>query len=141
MQDISKIYTDGGARGNPGPAAAAFVVLKDGGVLIKHSEFLGIATNNEAEYKALAMALSWLVDNQKLFQNSKISFFLDSELVVRQVTGLYKVKSEKLKLLIIKIKALEKRITDVEIKYNIVRREKNKLADKLVNLKLDENPM
>ena len=60
MNNSVKIYTDGGARGNPGPAAAAFVVVADGKVIYKDSKFLGISTNNEAEYRALIIALEWL---------------------------------------------------------------------------------
>ncbi len=138
MEDVFKIYTDGGARGNPGPAAAAFVVVKGGKVLTKESAYLGVTTNNEAEYKALLMALKWLTENQKDFKDGSVSICLDSELVVRQLTGIYKVKNENLKTLLTKAKDLEREIK-IDSQYVVVRREKNKLADKLVNMKLDEN--
>ncbi len=139
MDSIFKIYTDGGARGNPGPAASAFVVVKKGIVVEKGSKFLGRATNNEAEYNAVILALHWLVTNKNNLSSSKIQFILDSELVVRQLTGVYKVKSKNLKTLIVKTRNLIDILGDVEINFTSIKREKNKLADSLVNKVLDEN--
>lgn len=129
------IYTDGGARGNPGPSASAFIVIRDGKIIYKHSNYLGIATNNEAEYKAVIAAGEWL---QKNMPNGidLITFNLDSELVVSQLNRVYKVKSENLKPLYIKVKNTE-RIINTTTLYKAIPREKNRLADKLVNEELD----
>lgn len=135
--DISyKIFTDGGARGNPGPAAGAFVVLQSGEVIAKGSKYLGTATNNEAEYQAVILALEWLSIKKNKAQ--EVQFFLDSELVVRQLNKSYKVKSQNLKPLYHKVKLLQKNL-GYEIKFYAVKRDKNKLADKLVNIEIDEN--
>lgn len=130
-----KVYSDGGARGNPGPAASAFIVLRSNKVIQNESKYLGNATNNFAEYTGVLMALKWLKDN---LENSKeqIHFLLDSELVVNQLKGKYKIKSENLKPIINQIKTVEKNILN-EIIYYYIPREKNKLADYLVNKVLD----
>lgn len=132
-----KIYSDGGARGNPGPAAAAFLVIDNGKVLHKGSEFLGNNTNNFAEYTGVLIAFKWLLDNLKNEELS-IDYYLDSELVVMQLSGRYKIKSNNIKPLIQKIKILENKLK-MDIKYHYIPREKNKLADHLVNKKLNEN--
>lgn len=138
MKDkILKIYCDGGARGNPGPGAAAFVVIIDGKVVYSQSKYLGVATNNYAEYAGVVMALEWLVINSRN-KKRRTEFFLDSELVVNQLSGKYKVKSKKLKPLAIKAKELDKKCP-FEILYHAVPRSRNKLADYLVNKELDEN--
>lgn len=139
MNNSVKIYTDGGARGNPGPAAAAFVVVAEGKVIYKDSKFLGISTNNEAEYRALIIALEWLKNNKEKLKEKNVLFLLDSQLVVRQLTKLYKVKSENLKPLVKRVENLTSTLSEVELVYLSVGREENRLADKLVNLKLDEN--
>lgn len=137
MPDKSiRIYCDGGARGNPGPAAAAFVVVAKGKVIYKDSWYLGIATNNVAEYRSVIMALSWLVDNTKLLDGREVSLFLDSQLVARQLSGDYKIKSKKLRLLITKVKKLEDK-ANLNVTYQSVSRTKNRLADFLVNKRLD----
>jgi len=125
-----EIYCDGGARGNPGPAASAFVVYENKKVVHKEGKYLGIATNNVAEYTAVIMALTWLTGS------ADVIFYLDSELVVKQLTGLFKIKNEKLRELAIKVKTLEKNFTG-EIVYKNLRREKNSVADSLVNETLD----
>ncbi|OGM19844.1 hypothetical protein A2686_01275 [Candidatus Woesebacteria bacterium RIFCSPHIGHO2_01_FULL_38_10] len=134
-----KIYTDGGARGNPGPAAGAFVLIDGGRVFLSETKYLGIRTNNEAEYSALLLASQWLKKNKEKFfsQKTKVDFFLDSELVVRQMNGLYRVKSKSLKFLVRKIKSHLESIEGVT--FNFISREKNKLADKLVNQEINEN--
>ncbi|KKQ24896.1 MAG: ribonuclease HI, ribonuclease HI, partial [Microgenomates group bacterium GW2011_GWC1_37_12b] len=88
-----KIFTDGGSRGNPGPAASAFVVFENNKILTKEGKFLGNATNNIAEYSALLLAVEWLNKN-KLTEN--IKFFLDSELIVKQLNKTYKIKNKNL---------------------------------------------
>jgi len=134
---VLKIYTDGGARGNPGPAAAAFVVIDNEKVIHKDSKFLGKKTNNEAEYEALLMALEWLNVNKSSIGDLELCFYLDSELIVRQLKGLYKVKSRNLKPLASKALLLTSKIGN-KVEFISVRRENNKLADSLVNKQLDK---
>ena len=131
------IYCDGGARGNPGPAASSFVVEKDGRVIYKGTKFLGSTTNNVAEYNAVLLALSWLSENSSIqYPISNVKFILDSELVAKQLSGLYKVKNPNLKKLFATAKDLEQKIK-MKIFYSAVPRTKNKLADFLVNETLD----
>lgn len=136
MGEVISIYCDGGSRGNPGPAAGAFVALDKGRVVHKHSKFLGSVTNNFAEYTAVLMALEWLAKNKNI--KRKIYFYLDSQLVVRQLSGVYKIKSQHLKPLFAKIIKTQRNMNK-DVKYFSVPREKNKLADKLVNKMIDEN--
>ncbi len=134
-KSVLKIYCDGGARGNPGPAAAAFIVVRDGKVIFSKSKYLGVSTNNYAEYSGVLIAVEWLSKNIKE-RKAGVRFFLDSELVTNQLKGNYKVKSNNLKPLVLKIKEKEKRIP-FRISYGSVSRSKNKLADHLVNKVLD----
>jgi ribonuclease HI len=90
------IYCDGGARGNPGPAACSFTVLINGKEIYNESIFLGKTTNNVAEYNAVLMAYKWLANYSDKQIYSKIIFFLDSQLAVKQLNGLYKIKSNNL---------------------------------------------
>lgn len=138
MEDTRKIsiYSDGGSRGNPGPAAFAFVVIIDGDIIYEESKFLGKATNNVAEYKGARQAMRWLKENEKNYVGLTINFFLDSQLVVNQLNGEYKIKNRNLIPLAREIKKLQKEI-DGQIVFNFVRRDKNKIADRLLNEKLD----
>lgn len=129
------INCDGGARGNPGPAASACVIAKEGRVIVKKSIYLGTATNNIAEYQGVLLAMKEL---SVLKPKEEILFILDSQLVVNQLLGKFKIKNENLKKLFIEIKKIENSL-GVSIKYTSVPREKNKLADFLVNKELDEN--
>jgi ribonuclease HI len=137
MQHDFQIFCDGGARGNPGPAAAAFVVLKSGQVIYQESKTLGKATNNEAEYAGVILALEWLLKNPSSTSDT-VAFVLDSELVANQLAGKFKVKKENLRNRFYAAKTLEKKISK-NISYQSVSREKNKNADFLVNKALDEN--
>lgn len=129
------IYTDGGSRGNPGPAAAAFVVKNtDGEVVYKSGVYLGESTNNKAEYMGLLNAWNYVVTAGI----TEVNFFLDSELVVKQITGIYKIKDSSLLVIASKIKELE-RGTSIKVSYTHVLRHNNKDADKLVNEVLDRN--
>jgi len=132
------IHTDGGSRGNPGPAACAFVAEKDGKVVGQGSSFLGNSTNNLAEYRGVLLALHWLFKNFKKIEPSEVFFILDSELVVRQLSGVYKVKDEKLKALYSEANDLIKKL-NLKFVFKSVPREENKVADFLLNKKLDEN--
>jgi formyltetrahydrofolate-dependent phosphoribosylglycinamide formyltransferase len=126
------IYTDGGSRGNPGPAAGAFVLLDENGKqLCAQAKFLSIATNNAAEYTALVNAIKKAIalgaDNVKIFS--------DSELMVRQINGDYKVKNDNLRELFEQCFDGLAKFKSWQI--NHIPREKNKLADKLVNRAID----
>lgn len=130
------VFCDGGARGNPGPAAIGFVVKGDSGrILKKRGKFIGRATNNVAEYQAVIEALTWLKSNiQPLTSN--IKFFLDSRLVVNQLNGLFKIKDNKLRQLIVKVRQLEQEVGG-NVSYHLIERSKNQEADQLVNETLD----
>ena len=126
------VYTDGGARGNPGPAAAGGVVVgADGALIAEVSEYLGVATNNVAEYRALILTLRRALDEGCRI----VDIRMDSELVVRQLEGKYRVKDAKMRPLhaaAVKLLAMFER---ADVRH--VRRDENKLADKLVNAVLD----
>ena len=125
-------YIDGGARGNPGPAGYGVRIQSaDGTVLDELHGALGIATNNVAEYNGLLAALRWAVENNV----SRVQIRADSELLVKQMRGEYKVKNEALRELVDQAEALERRLGRVT--YTAVRREHNELADRLVNEALD----
>lgn len=132
------IFTDGGARGNPGPAAVG-VFIEDGkGFRIEgFGKTIGISTNNVAEYKAVIEALFWIIKNKEhLLKTVKINFFLDSNLVCSQITGLFRIKNSQLRDLFFQVRQLESEI-DIPINYSYIPREKNRQADKYVNLALD----
>lgn len=126
------IYTDGGARGNPGPAGIGVVIYDENReILREYSDFLGIATNNQAEYKAVILALK----KAKELEAEELHFYLDSELVVKQLKGEYKVKNQDLASLFLEIHNLS--IHFKKIFYTHVRRELNKEADRLANEAMD----
>lgn len=134
-----EIFTDGGARGNPGPAAVGYVVKDEKGkVLAEKGEYLGKATNNIAEYQAVVKALEWLKANQEIVSDrERINFFIDSQLVVNQLNGLFKVKNAGLRNSVVEVRQLEREVRS-PIHYQHVSREKNKEADSLVNQVLDQ---
>jgi ribonuclease HI len=128
------VYTDGGSKGNPGPASIGVVFYLDKKKILDFHQKIGIATNNDAEYQAMIKALSLIKEKKDHFgQIEKINFYSDSQLMVSQINGLYKVKSGKIKEYIFKIRQLEMEIS-IPIVYHLVPREKNKEADKMVNL-------
>lgn len=131
-----EIYCDGGARGNPGPAAGAFVVYHNKELIYKSSFYLGETTNNIAEYSAVLKAWQWIKDNSE--KSLLINFFLDSELVVKQLNNLYRVKNQNLKKYFDDIKILENTIS-APAKYHHIYRHHNSLADKLLNKVLDQH--
>ena len=131
------VNCDGGARGNPGPAAAAFVVTDNGkNTLYKGAKYLGESTNNVAEYSAVLLALEWVFENKKKLKTKTFSFLLDSELAVNQLNGVYKIKNTKLKEMVKKIRELLEDIGQ-PVYFSHVARENNALADILVNNTLD----
>lgn len=133
MSQILNIYTDGGARGNPGPAAIG-AVIKDGQGKIIHQfgQTIGEATNNVAEYRAVICALEWLGDQPK---PDKVNFYSDSKLIVHQIGGEWKIKEAHLKQLVERVHKLE---NNLAITYTAIPREKNFQADALVNQALDK---
>ncbi len=134
-EDVLIIYCDGGARGNPGPGASGVVVVNGmGETRMEIGKFLGVATNNAAEYAAVISALKWVLEEKVKAQ--KIIFKLDSLLVVKQLLGEYRVKDTRLKLLFSEIKNLEKKMTQ-KFKYVYIPRNENWRADKVVNQTLD----
>jgi ribonuclease HI len=128
----AKLYTDGGSRGNPGPAAYAFVLeAEDGTVLDARGEAIGVATNNVAEYSALVAGLRRAVE----VGVQKLEVVSDSELLVKQMRGEYRVKNKALQAYFLDASRLARQIHFVT--YTAVRREHNELADSLVNEALD----
>lgn len=132
------IFTDGGARGNPGPSAVGVYMEDESGKQIAgFGKTIGTATNNVAEYKAVIAALDWIIENKKSFsENAKINFFLDSKLVCSQIIGLFKVKNVGLKDLLLDIRDREGQIS-LPMFYKHIPRERNAKADAFVNQALD----
>lgn len=132
------IFTDGGSRGNPGPAASGvYISDKEGNEIHGFGTRLGIQTNNFAEYTAVIEALQWVIDHRGDFsENLTINFFMDSLLVYSQISRLWKVKNEAIGNLLGILREKQGRIT-AKITYAHVPREKNKDADRYVNLALD----
>jgi len=127
------IFTDGGARGNPGPAGIGAVILdKQGNAVAEISEYIGEATNNQAEYKALIAGLT----KAKELGAREIEVFLDSELVAKQLNREYRVKDKELAPLFVQAYNISLGFKKIVFKH--IAREKNKLADKLVNQALDK---
>jgi ribonuclease HI len=127
-----RLYTDGGSRGNPGPAAAAFVLQEeDGTVLDARGDAIGVQTNNVAEYTALLNGLRRAAE----LGVTAVEVVSDSELMVKQMRGEYKIKNAALRELSIEATRLARAIGRVT--YTAVRREHNELADRLVNEALD----
>jgi len=142
------IHTDGGARGNPGPAAIGVVIesclCKDTRTCVEGKKVqiagfgkkIGETTNNTAEYTAVIEALRYIQDHQSILHIENIVFVLDSTLVVNQLNGVYKVKEAHLRELMMSVRMLESEI-GVNCIYTIVRREQNREADFFVNQALD----
>jgi ribonuclease HI len=128
----ARLFTDGGARGNPGPAAYGFVLeAEDGTVLAAEGHAIGSTTNNVAEYSGLIAGLRRAVE----LDVSSLEVVSDSELMVKQMRGEYRVKNEALRGLCVEATALARRLESVE--YRHVKRAHNELADRLVNDALD----
>jgi len=129
------IYSDGGSRGNPGISAFAVVVTQDGRMIEEYSEFLGVHTNNYAEYRGLIYAIGRALHHKA----EDVEFVMDSELVIKQMRGEYKVKSPDMKSLNEDAKALSSLIRNV--RFTHVRRENPMIsrADHLLNLEMDRH--
>ena len=128
----ARLYTDGGARGNPGPAAYGFVLeSEDGTVLAAEGEAIGLATNNVAEYSGLIAGLRRAIE----LHVPNVEVVSDSELMVKQMRGEYRVKNEALRGLFLEASRLVRQLGSVEFRH--VKRAHNELADRLVNEALD----
>jgi ribonuclease HI len=131
---ILQIYTDGGSKGNPGPSSIGGVFYLDKKRIFDFKKSIGIATNNDAEYKALIEALEKVSSYELgVMKVTQIQFYSDSRLMVNQIKGLFKVKDGKIKEYVFKIRSLEQEIK-MPIFYYLVPREQNQEADRLVNL-------
>ena len=130
-----RVYSDGGSRGNPGKAAYGIVVTRDGEIIYENSEFLGIRTNNYAEYRGLIAGITKVLE----LGGTDAEFVMDSQLVIKQMRGEYKVKSPDMKALYDDAVALSSLIPNV--RFRNVRRSEELIprADALVNAELDRN--
>lgn len=131
MENSAVVFADGGSRGNPGPAGAGAVIYKDGKKLFEVSKFIGIATNNVAEYTGLIIGLEKALE----LGIKDVEMRMDSELVVKQMNGQYRVKHPGLIPLSLKARALAGKFINFTIVH--VRREENKEADSLANQAMD----
>ena len=132
------VHTDGGARGNPGPAALGVVIANEKDQMFKeYGEYIGETTNNEAEYRAVISALKKIksVWGKKQAKQSEVHVFSDSELLVKQMNGEYKIQNTKIQQFFIEIWNLK--IDFKKVQFSAVPREKNKAADRMVNEALD----
>jgi len=128
-----KVFTDGGARGNPGIAGYGVHIEDDNkNIVFEESKFLGIKTNNEAEYMGLIGALTWIEDNAP---EAEVEVNSDSQLLVRQMKGIYKVKAQHLKSL---WTTAQKLSMGKKIEYKEIKREENFKADTLANIAMDK---
>ncbi|HET9393330.1 MAG TPA: ribonuclease HI family protein [Candidatus Rubrimentiphilum sp.] len=127
------LFADGGSRGNPGPAASgAVLVAPDGRILHEVGHFLGVATNNVAEWTALKLGLEAAIEHGV----ASLAVRLDSELVVRQISGEYRVKHPDLQPLHVRVKSLLRKFAHVDVRH--IPRKENALADAVVNRVLDQ---
>lgn len=129
-----RLYTDGAARGNPGPAGLGIVIEDDQGTRLRGlKQYIGRATNNEAEYQALIEGLK----EAATWKPDRLEVYLDSKLVVEQINGSYRVRKPELQPLYARVKELLGGFDEVVISH--VEREKNRGADALANIALDDH--
>lgn len=132
-----KIYTDGGSRGNPGISGFGMIVVdKNNKTIFEFEKYIGIKTNNEAEYEGLLYGLNWLKNNYEKYNISEVEFNADSELMIKQMQGIYKVKAENLIGLNKQAKEFVLNIK-IKITFKVILREFNSLADALANKAMD----
>lgn len=130
------IFADGASRGNPGPASVGFIIKSlDGVIWVQGGLYLGTATNNVAEYSAVKLALKRLMDDFSNLLPVEVEVRVDSQLIARQLAGLYKIKNPTLKTIFADIKQLEE-LTG-KVNYTHIPRNQNFIADKLANQALD----
>ncbi len=133
-----KIFTDGGSRGNPGPGAVGVVVKNEKGeTIVKFGQTIGIVTNNVAEYLGVVSAFEWVIKFPQKKEIEEVNFFLDSQLIVSQLNGIFKVKNAKLREFVFQVRQLEQEVGG-NVSYRTIPREENKEADFLVNQALDK---
>lgn len=131
-----KVYTDGASRGNPGPSSYGYLIKdKDDKVIKEGFGYIGITTNNVAEYTAVLEAFKFIKSDLKV---REVNLFADSKLIIEQLSGRFKIKSSHLKLIYKEIKDLEENFPKVNFKH--IPRTLNFLADKLANIALDKIP-
>lgn len=128
------IHTDGGSKGNPGPSSIGVLISSPDGELLRYREDIGITTNNVAEYTAVIRAYELIMKLilEKSLTISTIHFYSDSQLIVRQLNGVYKVKNPGMKALVAQVKEKERSL-NIPVSYTSVPREENSVADDLVN--------
>lgn len=132
MHKTLKVYTDGGARGNPGPAASGIVITTlDGQVVEAFGVYLGETTNNQAEYRAVETALDKAIE----LGANRIEFYVDSQLIERQIKGQYRVKNPELRPIYLSIM---QKMQGRDVTFTHIPRELNKLADAQVNIAIDQ---
>lgn len=138
MVNVLNVFTDGGARGNPGPSATGVYMTDENNKKIAgFGNAIGTATNNVAEYRAVIDALNWIIENKKILsEKARINFFLDSKLVCSQIVGLFRVKNTTLKDLLLDVRDREGQI-QMPMFYKHIPREQNTKADGFVNEALD----
>lgn len=130
---LIKIYTDGGSRGNPGPSASGFVIYDaNDKIIVRAANYIGITTNNQAEYISIRNALKYASN----LTPKEVHAFMDSQLVINQLNGVYKVKNQDLLPIYLSVKDLEKTFNNITFSH--VPRENNKVADAMVNESLDK---
>ena len=134
-KEAISIFTDGASRGNPGPAASAFVILQNDLILFNESFYLGIQTNNQAEYQAIIKALQKV----KEYTEGSVIVHSDSELVIKQLNGDYRVNKPHLKFFRDEIFKLKKEFTDVKFEHVLRKHKWIKYVDKLCNQNLNRN--
>ncbi len=132
--DTLLIFTDGAARGNPGPAAIAYLIIKNNKIIKSRSSYIGETTNNSAEYKAIINAL---MEAQK-YSDQKILVHSDSQLIIRQLNNIYKVREKHLQVYYNKIQELKKEFEDIQFKHVKRTHKYIQECDKLCNLTLDK---
>lgn len=133
MMKRIKVFTDGGARGNPGPAGAGVALFdEEGNMIIGNARYLGVSTNNQAEYEAVIDALTLA----KKYRATHVDVYADSKLIVEQLNRRFRVKDQKLAVLF--VKAYNLALQFVQVTYTHIPREKNKVADKFANQAMDE---
>ena len=132
MQDL-KLFCDGGSRGNPGKAASGYVLFDGENIIHEGGKYLGIATNNEAEWQAVTLGSEYVLKTYG--SGASLEVYLDSELVQKQITGVYRVKQPHLKPFFEEIKITQKQFA--KSSFTHVYRDKNKDADRVVNEILD----
>lgn len=133
MDQKLKVYTDGGARGNPGPAAAGVVIMNESNEVIESfGQYLGETTNNQAEYQGLILGLKKVVE----MKATEVEVYMDSELIIEQMKRNYKVKNAELASLFVKAWNLTHEFKKISFRH--IRRNENKLADSEVNKALDQ---